>query len=225
MLAWIWAVTPALALVSSTGYIRVVPQTAQLAYLGANRAAFISTISTAAAATSPASLGLRLVAGPVGWAALGVTAGLVMAQWYYSAAQLQQVKTNAAPQGMYTVNTGTGPLVFPGPTGTQINSTYPEAQVQVNVNGYCDGADTTFTHDWSVGPFRDVTIFFYQGPDLRGGAIVMIPPAIGKASYYFCHRTGQPGSISAVSPSATSTDIVTYVNGLPATDPLSVESH
>ncbi len=106
VVAWIWAVTPALALVSSTGYVRVVPQTAQLAYLGANRAALISTVAQAAVA-SPASLAMRLVAGPLGWASLGVTAGLVLAQMYYSKPDLQAIAQAAAPPNgtwSYTYN-------------------------------------------------------------------------------------------------------------------------
>ena len=107
VLAWVWAVTPALALVSATGYVRVVTQASNLAYLGANRAALISTVAQAAAVTSPASMAVRLVTGPIGWAALGVSAGLVLAQMYYSAGDLQAVRTAAAPptaQYGYTYN-------------------------------------------------------------------------------------------------------------------------
>jgi len=99
VLAWIWAVTPALALVSATGYVRVVPNTAQLAYLGAHRAALISTVAQAAAVTSPSSVAIRLVAGPVGWAALGVSVGLALMQIHYSQPELAAVKTAASPPG------------------------------------------------------------------------------------------------------------------------------
>lgn len=93
VLAWMWTVTPAMALVSSTGYVRVVPNTAQLAYLGANRTALISTVAQAAASASPVSVAIRMVAGPIGWAALGVTVGLALMQTYYSQTELEAVKT------------------------------------------------------------------------------------------------------------------------------------
>jgi hypothetical protein len=103
VLAWVWAVIPALALVSATGYVRVVTQASNLAYLGGHRAALISTVGQAAAATSPASMALRLVTGPIGWAALGVGAGLVLAQLYYSQQDLQAINQAAAPpSGTYS---------------------------------------------------------------------------------------------------------------------------
>ena len=112
VLAWVWAVTPALALVSATGYVRVVTQASNLAYLGANRAALISTVAQAAAVTSPASMAVRLVTGPVGWAALGVSAGLALAQLYYSQQDLQAIKQAAAPPA------GTYSYTFQGQTYT-----------------------------------------------------------------------------------------------------------
>jgi hypothetical protein len=112
VLGWVWAVTPALALVSATGYVRVVTQSSNLAYLGANRAALISTVAQAAAVTSPASMAMRLVTGPVGWAALGVGAGLVLAQLYYSQQDLQAINHAAAPPS------GTYSYTFQGQTYT-----------------------------------------------------------------------------------------------------------
>jgi hypothetical protein len=103
VLAWVWAVTPALALVSSTGYVRVVTQSSNLAYLGANRAALISTVAQAAAVTSPASVAVRIVTGPFGWAALGVGIGVALAQLYYSQQDLQTIKdASAVPTGTYS---------------------------------------------------------------------------------------------------------------------------
>ena len=96
---------------SSTGYVRVATQSAQLAYVAANRAALISTVASAAAVASPASVAVRLVTGPVGWAALGVSVALTLAQMYYSSADLQAVKTAASP-----VNTSVRTYTYQGQT-------------------------------------------------------------------------------------------------------------
>jgi hypothetical protein len=42
-------------------------------------------------------MAVRMVAGPVGWAALGVSAGLVLAQMYYSQPDLAAIKQAASP--------------------------------------------------------------------------------------------------------------------------------
>ena len=56
----------------TTQYARVVAQAERIAYLAAQRSALASQVATAALAPSASSFAIRLVAGPVGWAALGV---------------------------------------------------------------------------------------------------------------------------------------------------------
>ena len=80
----------------TTQYARVVAQAERIAYLAAQRSSLASHVATAALAPSATSLAVRMVAGPVGWAALGVGAGLVLAQMYYSQADLLAVKTAAS---------------------------------------------------------------------------------------------------------------------------------
>ena len=88
---------------SSTGYVRVATQAAQLAYVAANRTSLISTVASAAIVASPVSVAVRLVTGPIGWAALGLTVALTLAQMYYSPAQLVAVKQAASPpNGIFT---------------------------------------------------------------------------------------------------------------------------
>jgi hypothetical protein len=82
---------------TATQYSRVVAQAERIAYLAAQRSALASQVATAALAPSAASLAVRMVAGPVGWAALGVSAGLVLAQMYYSQPDLAAIKQAASP--------------------------------------------------------------------------------------------------------------------------------
>src|SRR5688500_11352197 len=96
----------------TTQYARVVAQAERIAYLAAQRSALASQVAAAAVAPSATSFAVRLVAGPVGWAALGVSAGLVLAQMYYSQADLAAIKQAASPP------TGTYTYTFNGQTYT-----------------------------------------------------------------------------------------------------------
>ncbi|MFO0733717.1 MAG: hypothetical protein U0361_22720 [Nitrospiraceae bacterium] len=55
----------------TTQYARVVAQAERIAYLAAQRSSIAAKVAAAAVAPTPVSMALRLVAGPVGWAALG----------------------------------------------------------------------------------------------------------------------------------------------------------
>jgi hypothetical protein len=100
---------------TATQYSRVVAQAERIAYLAAQRSALANQVASAALAPSAASMAVRMVAGPVGWAALGVSAGLVLAQMYYSQSDLSAVKTAAStPGGWQVASTNAGVQTFPG---------------------------------------------------------------------------------------------------------------
>lgn len=110
----------------TTQYSRVVAQAERIAYLVAQRSALASQVAAAALAPSAASFAVRLVAGPVGWAALGGGAGLVLAQMYYSQPDLAAIKTAASPPTgiySYTFNgqTYTIPTQYVGSPTTALN--------------------------------------------------------------------------------------------------------
>jgi|CXWL01.1.fsa_nt_gi hypothetical protein len=86
---------PAYALNNYTGYVRVLPASATTAYINTNAVAFRSAVASAALAPTVATTALRIVTGPIGWGALAVTAGLTLAQMYYSQQDLQAIKTEA----------------------------------------------------------------------------------------------------------------------------------
>jgi hypothetical protein len=132
-LGFVWAFCVSLCLApgesfgqTATQYSRVVAQAERIAYLAAQRSALASQVATAALAPSAASFAVRLVAGPVGWAALGVGAGLVLAQMYYSQPDLAAIKTAASPPTgvySYTFNgqTYTIPTQYVGSPTTAVN--------------------------------------------------------------------------------------------------------
>ena len=103
-LGFVWALFVSLCLApgeslgqTTTQYSRVVAQAERIAYLAAQRSALASQVATAVLAPSATSMAVRMVAGPVGWAALGVSAGLVLAQMYYSQPDLTTIKQAASP--------------------------------------------------------------------------------------------------------------------------------
>jgi hypothetical protein len=91
----------------STGYVRVATASAISAYQVAQRAAFTSAVASAISAPTVASVAVRIATGPVGWGLLGVSAALTLASLYYSAQDVQAVKTAA--------------LAAAPPVGTQSN--------------------------------------------------------------------------------------------------------
>jgi len=201
---------------SSTGYVRVASQASQLAYVAANRAAIIASLAPVVAAPTAASIAVRLATGPVGWAALGVSAALTLAQMYYSSADVAAIKTAASPAG-YTATVSGGTVAFP-------NASYPEATVQTTALTQCNSSDPSFLHDWSIGPFQNTQQFFYQGPSFVG-VFLIFGPAIGTAGYYACHRTGQPGTLTQTSGSPTQAQVTSYLTALAPSHPNSPESH
>lgn len=211
-LAFVWAVAPAHALVSSTGYARVVHQAELIAAVAARKATVASAVAASAMAASPASVALRVVAGPIGWGSLGVTAGLMLAQVYYSASDVTAIKTAATPPGgdqisHPTLGTWTVPSVV-----------YNSQQAHVNYSIVAPCIDGN-QYDWMVGPYPQYDLSFYNGPSGLGA----VRPAAG--GYWICHFAGQPGTATPQSGQVTEQDIVNYVNGLPESDPKSVESH
>ena len=211
---------------TATQYSRVVAQAERIAYLAAQRSALASQVATAALAPSAASLAVRMVAGPVGWAALGVSAGLVLAQMYYSQSDLSAVKTAAStPGGWQVASINAGTQTFPGlGTNTPANPAYPNATIQFSAtNVPLCAIDAEYQHDWVVGPFQSVSTAVYFP-----GNFFVFGPSVGGQNLYVCHRVGIPGSSPPLQDGViapTQQQVADYVTSLPANDPKSVESH
>ena len=210
---------------TATQYSRVVAQAERIAYLAAQRSVLANQVATAALAPSAASMAVRMVAGPIGWAALGVSAGLVLAQMYYSQTDLSAVKTAAStPGGWQVTSSNAGVQTFPGfGTNTPGNPAYPNATIQFSAtNVPLCAVDTEYQHDWVVGPFQSLsTAVFFTGNFFVNG------PAVGGYSLYVCHRKGIPGSTLPIQEGLippTQQQVANFVGGLPASDPKSCAS-
>ncbi len=219
-------VAPGESVAQTTQYARVVAQAERIAYLAAQRSALATQVASAALAPSASSFAVRLVAGPVGWAALGVAGGLVLAQMYYSQPDLAAIKTAAStPGGWQVTTTNAGTQTFPGlGSSSPGNGSYPNASIQFSTtNVPLCAIDTEYQHDWMVGPFQSVsTAVFFPGNFFVNG------PAVGGQTMYVCHRVGIPGSAPPLQDALippTPQQAANYVGGLPASDPKSIESH
>lgn len=199
----------ALALVSPQAYARVVAQAEWIAYQAATKPSVVSAVASAASASSPTSIAIRAVAGPVGWAALGVTVGLALYQTYYSDTKLNQIKANTETPGAWTI-----PSYTP-PAGHSLN---------VAVSGGTRIATIGDTFDSNTGsckPPGPGTI-----PSGWTGPTCFNLPGVAQGwgmSQPSTSTTNAPTQ-SAPTP-ATPTQIENYVNNLPSADPLSVPSN
>ncbi len=207
-------IAPGESVAQTTHYARVVAQAERIAYLAAQRSAMASQVASAAVAPSAASLAVRMVAGPVGWAALGVGAGLVLAQMYYSPSDLSAIKSAAStPGGWQVSSSNAGTQTFPGlGTNTPGNPSYPNASIQFSTtNVPLCAVDSEYQHDWMVGPFHSVSTAVY----FSGNFFVNGPP-VGGHSLYVCHRKGIPGEpapLQDASTPPTQQQAANYVSG------------
>lgn len=190
----------ALALVSPQAYSRVVAQAEWIAYQAASRSATVSAVATAAGATSPASIAIRAVTGPVGWTALGVMAGVALYQTYYPSSTLQSIQTAAAASNAtYTIIDGNGnPASYPA-SSVHVPPAQPFTICETNVGW---DAEILGTFGWPYPPHWAS----------RVGAI--------------CHASlTSNGPVAQAGSPATVPQLQTYVGGLPAADPKSIESN
>jgi len=193
---------------STTGYVRTLNASGASAMFSASRPAQLSAVASAASAGG-ASLAIRMVAG-LGWVGLGVAAGLILYEMYYTPAELEAVKTAATPPVGLDIPGYTEPAnstvaacatCYFGTPGYQIQVSDPSPGVG------CSGA-----------LFVTLTS---PGPGWLGWG--------GWAGFDGCvNNHGPSGAGTPVSGTvvpATESQIATYIQNLPANDPLSVESN
>ena len=219
VLAVMLCVTPAQALISTTGYARIASQSALNALTVAKRSLAVQSIGSAIASSgSGASVAARIVASGVGWPAIGIAAGLVIAQYFWNQQQVAQIQSNAAIPGT--------PIAIPGWPGPDANThLYPCASGPSP--GIC-GTTYDQTLEWRKVPpsFGGCTSAGVAHPGL-GWTNWSNHPA-GDGSCLAFHLKSSPGTAAtpATDPQpATPQSVTDYLGGLPASDPNSVESN
>ena len=188
---------------STTGYVRTLNASGASAMFAASRPAQLSAVAAAASAGG-SSLAIRIVAG-LGWAGLGVAAGLLLYQLFYTPTELAAVKAGATAPPTYTV-----PAL---PAGTTITSVAPCPGGPNCIGGY-DQSMETFGQNGCATP---------PGWAYAGGHFTVFPAAV----CYWLHPVGNPGTLAVAVPGPvpTAQDINNWLATLPSNDPLSITSH
>lgn len=215
---------------SSTGFVRVAPATSTAAYIAANRSLFTSAVASAVSAPTAASVAVRLVTGPVGWGLLGVSVALTLASMYYSQADITAVKTAAlaAAPPVYTKSDGSGTVLPAGAVWNPASCTHPCAF----------GGQQYFYVNTRVGSY---TACYALDPPNNNGSPYTLPGWPGwsvskqvlsgdgldcRINYsHINNGANGSGEMGFTAPSSlTLGQYDTYVQGLPAANPNSIES-
>jgi hypothetical protein len=199
---------------STTGYVRVASQAAVSTMLTAQRAAAVASLATGISASTAGSVAVRLVASSVGWPVLGIVAGMTLAMYYYDQTKVAALKA-AVTTNVYTT---------PGYTQTA-GSTVQPCTLAVCGTGY----------DFLLS--APVTGIYATSGACHSDGGMTAPPGTGWFGWFSISGTGatcwakhQTSSTSNVpsfvsSTPGTPTQVQTYIGGLPANDPNSIESN
>ncbi len=204
-------ISPAQALLSSTGWARVVSSAAIAGYSTSHRAPVISQVAGAAAAAGAQSMAVRIVA-TTAFGFVGGLAGLALWHYYYNQQDLAALKQAAAPSA-----------TVPGYTGTILSS------------GHCSSAPGGFPCGGGAlegsayviipnAPPEEQNICVTPGQlfQLGWSAKIQLYGVIGCVSYDY-DSVAAPNLTGGGT--ATQTDIQNYLTNQSAGSPLSVESH
>lgn len=211
---------------SSTGYVRVATSAAIGAYQTAQRAAFTSALASAVSAPTMASVAVRIATGPVGWTALGVSAALTLAGMYYSAQDVQAVKTAAlaAAPPVGTRSDGSGTVLPSGAVWSPTSCVHPCAYNGVQYF-YVDSPGENATSCYlgnNGGAFTDPA---WPGW-VRSNMAISGPTC--RRNWTHTNNgttTSSQQEMGFIPPSSlTLGEYQTYVQGLPAANPNSIES-
>ncbi|MDE3036758.1 MAG: hypothetical protein KGJ14_12365, partial [Nitrospirota bacterium] len=215
----------ALALVSPQAYARVVAQAEWIAYQAATKPAVVSAVAEAASAASPASIAIRAVAGPVGWAALGVMAGVALYQTFYSDAKMQSLAQTIAPhlgQALWSITSGSGSPVTVGPGLSNANMNH-WATVQSS-GSFFDNL-CGYGYSYVIGPFPANAVPALNPASARTGPVVAQLDDGTPVNVYVCVVSGGTTPSTQTSSTPSKQDATTYLTSLSASNPNSIESN
>lgn len=215
---WVLLTSPAHALMSSTGYVRVASQSAMNALSVAQRSLTLSAVGSAIASNSAGSVAVRLVASAAGWPALGVAAGLILAQLTYDRLQVQQIASAAAPPTI-TITNYPVPLNMTGGvcggTNAHVCANSSSSRFYIQVPG-------AFPSGGCVGPVGASVPAGWAGwMNVNANGSGMLLPGC----YAFRPDTATTTIPSITTMPPTSQQVQDYLNTVPANDPLSIASN
>lgn len=201
---------PKLAL--ATGYARIMT----VAQYNAMNTALVSAqrslaAQAIAAASSPVSVAVRVVTGPIGWAAIGVSAGLALAQLYYSQQQVADIQRATETPGVWDIPD------YLEPVGSSVYS----CALTPSAAGCGSGFD--YVIHIPLAP----NVFTCPTPPsgwLNGGAIDPTANPITCKQVHPVANTSSAPTQTAATP-GTQQQVADYLGNLPAGDPNSVPAN
>ncbi len=198
---------------SSTGYVRVASQAAVSSMVAAQRAATLSSVASLVSTSTAGSIGVRLVAGSLGWPALGIVAGITLAMLYYDATQTAQLKAAAVSPAPWSI---------PGFINTFTGQTLMEAVSDPAYQQYDYSLTTSYApYPPAVNP---ATCQYLTMPNGWTGPWTFKGKPCVYLHYAGAVWNGTDPSFGTQPPPSPQ-DVANYVGGLPASDPLSMESN
>ena len=198
---------------STTGFVRRATAASMTSLMGAQRAANVSALATAIAASSAGTVAVRTVASSVGWPLLGIAAGMTLAAVWYSQSDVGAIKAASTGPAPYTIPGYTMPV---GGVVTPCASCYLAGGA-----GYELTVPNPYPYDTMVGCAGAT----YVGPvPLGWGPWGSYGTAAGCKSLHSA-TVNSSSPIVGVAPPPTPAQLSTYLGGLSAGDPKSVESH
>ena len=200
---------------STTGWVRTLPPSGASAMLAANRASTIASIASAASAGGAASFALRLVTG-AGWIGLGVMAGLLLYEAYYTPAELAAVKAAAMQPESFSI---------PGFTNFAPNNLQFSSPCKASLGTQCNGRDQSL--EWRKIPPGSGGCTSAGGNPPPGWTPWGSHPAGDGSCVSYHNIAAGAGSLGSVVPATTGTpaEVAAVLQNLPASDPLSIESN
>ena len=193
---------------STTGWVRTLNTSGASAMFAASRPAQLYAVASAAS-VGGTSIAIRIVAG-LGWAGLGVAAGMLLYQMYYSPADLAAVKAGATPPGTLSV---------PGYAGTGTVAMGSGSSCPVCASGWA-AIITITSAAGASNPFPNFA------PAWASQGVWTATPTTWTWGYtLYPAYAGTNAPVTAPGPVPTAQEINNWLATLPANNPLSLPAH
>jgi hypothetical protein len=198
---------------STTGYVRIASQAATQAMVAAQRSATLAAVAPLISGASAGSVAVRMIAGSVGWPVLGVTVGITLAMLYYDSTKAAAIRSAAASPGSWSISG----VTLPQPIISVLSDGVFQYTIlcDTRVTGSCNAFDTAFQNSMAAKGWSCFVVISNSLP-ITTGFFAACQKALNAAP---------PFAMQGASTPATSSQISTYIGGLPANDPNSVESN
>lgn len=197
-----------------SGYSRVMTVAQWNAmWSGPSQVARVSSAASAiaAAAGNPVSVAVRAVTGPIGWASIGIAAGIAIGEMFWNQNQVAQIQSGAAPPTWQISG-------YNLPSGAQVVSSSSTGTGTSCTTAQYDYCITTAAQSGLCNMAAPPSPWLAWYTPVRNSAVV---PNTCEAR----HPVGGANGPTQIPGVPTQTNVTNYLNGLPSNDPNSVPTN